>query len=112
MAGHHHSGHPAVDGQKISFKPTPNLEFGFSRTIVFRPATLHMFWRGFISVGDNARTIPGTPLDVGDRRGGFRFSYRVPGLRKWLGGHTDALTDDNPPPLVRPPSPMMHPRIC
>ena len=102
MAGHHHPAHPAVDGQKISFKPTPNLEFGFSRTIVFRPVTLHMFWRGFVSVGDNARTIPGSPLDVGDRRGGFDFSYRVPLLRRWLTVYNDALTDDDPSPLSAP----------
>jgi membrane-associated phospholipid phosphatase len=111
MAGHQHPAHPAVDGQKISFKPTPNLEFGFSRTIVFRPVTLNMLWRGFISVGDNVRTIPGSPLDVGDRRGGFDFSYRIPGLRKWLVVYNDALTDDNPSPLSAPHRSIMNPGI-
>jgi hypothetical protein len=111
MAGHHHPAHPGVDGQKISFKPTPNLEFGFSRTIVFRPVTLHMFWRGFISVGDNARTIPGSPLDVGDRRGGFDFSYRVPGLRRWLVVYNDGLTDDDVSPLAAPHRSIMTPGI-
>ena len=69
MAGHHFPHEPGIDGQKLSFKPTPNLEFGFSRTIVFRPVTLHMFWRGFSSFGDNKTTIPGSAADVGDRRG-------------------------------------------
>jgi hypothetical protein len=111
MAGHHYPAHPAVDGQKISFRPTPNLEFGFSRTIVFRPVTWHAFWRGFISVGDNARTIPGSPLDVGDRRGGFDFSYRIPLLRKWLTVYNDALTDDDPSPLSAPRRSILNPGI-
>jgi len=111
MAGHYHPAHPAVDGQKISFKPTPNLEFGFSRTIVFRPVTLNMLWIGFVSLGDNARTIPGTPLDVGDRRGGFDFSYRVPGLRRWLVAYNDGLTDDDVSPLASPHRSIMNPGI-
>ncbi len=111
MDGHHYPANPAIDGQKISFKPTPNLEFGFSRTIVFRPVTLHMFWRGFISVGDNKTTIPGSAADVGDRRGGFDFSYRIPGLRQWLVLYNDGMTDDDPSPLRSPQRSLMNPGI-
>jgi Capsule assembly protein Wzi/PAP2 superfamily len=111
MAGHHYPPHPAVDGQKISFKPTPNLEFGFSRTIVFRPVTLGMFWRGVSSFGDNKTTIPGSVADVGDRRGGFDFSYRLPGLRKWLVLYNDGMTDDDTSPLGAPQRALMNPGI-
>ncbi len=47
-------------------------------------------------------TIPAlTPVrsaaqDVGDRRGGFDFNYRVPGLRNWLTLYGDFFTDDDP----------------
>jgi len=111
MAGHHYPANPAIDGQKISFKPTPNLEFGFSRTIVFRPVTPRMFWRGFISFGDNKTTIPGSAADVGDRRGGFDFSYRIPGLRKWLVLYNDGMADDDTSPLGAPQRSLMNPGI-
>jgi len=111
MAGHHYPALPAIDGQKLSFKPTPNLEFGFSRTIVFRPITPRMFWRGFISFGDNKTTIPGSAADVGDRKGGFDFSYRIPGLRKWMVLFNDGMTDDDTSPLGVPQRALMNPGI-
>jgi capsule assembly protein Wzi/PAP2 superfamily protein len=111
MAGHHYPANAAIDGQKISLKPTPNLEFGFSRTIVFRPVTLRMFWRGFSSVGDNKYTTPGSPADVGDRHGGFDFSYRIPGLRRWLVLYNDGLTDADVSPLAAPHRAIMNPGI-
>jgi membrane-associated phospholipid phosphatase len=111
MAGHHYPPLPAIDGQKLSFKPTPNLEFGFSRTIVFRPVTLGMFWKGLSSFGDNKTTIPGSAADVGDRRGGLDFSYRLPGLRKWVILYNDGMTDDDTSPLGAPQRSLMSPGI-
>ena len=111
MAGHHYPPLPAIDGQKLSFKPTPNLEFGFSRTIVFRPVTLRMLWRGFSSFGDNKSTIPGSAADVGDRRSGFDFSYRIPGLRKWMVLYNDGMADDETSPLAYPQDSLMNPGI-
>jgi membrane-associated phospholipid phosphatase len=111
MAGHHYPPTPAIDGQKISFKPTPNLEFGFSRTIVFRPITTRMFLRGFFSFGDNQTTVPGSEADVGDRRSGFDFSYRIPGLRRWLVLYNDGMTDDETSPLGYPQMSLMNPGV-
>jgi hypothetical protein len=106
MADHKYPPLPAMDGQKLSFKPTPNLEFGFSRVVVFRPITLGQFWKGFISVGDNIHTLPGT---VGSRHGGFDFSYRIPGLRDWLVVYNDGTSDHNPSPLGAPQLSLMNP---
>jgi hypothetical protein len=111
MAGHHYPPLPAIQGQKLSFKPTPNLEFGFSRTIVFRPITAGRFWKGFASFGDNRNTIPGSAADVGDRRGGFDFSYRIPGLRRWLTVYNDGMTDDDTSPLGAPQRSLMNPGV-
>jgi membrane-associated phospholipid phosphatase len=111
MAGHHYPALPAIDGQKISFKPTQNLEFGFSRTIVFRPITTRMFLRGFSSFGDNKSTTPGSATDVGDRRSGFDFSYRIPGLRNWLVLYNDGMADDETSPLAYPQMSLMNPGI-
>jgi membrane-associated phospholipid phosphatase len=106
LSGHKFPASPWIHGQKISFKPTANLELGFSRTVVFagneRPLTFGTFWDSFASLGDKLTTLPGSASDVGDRRGGFDFSYRIPGLRKWLVIYNDAFTEDDPSPLSAP----------
>jgi len=70
-----------------------------------------MFWRGFSSFGDNKSTIPGSAADVGDRRSGFDFSYRIPGLRKWLVLYNDGMADDETSPLAYPQNSLMNPGI-
>lgn len=113
--GHHYPKRPWVQGLKLSFKPTPNLELGFSRTVLFagagRPLTLHSFWKAFGSLGDNSSTIPGTQNDVGDRRGEFDFHYRLPGLRNWVALYGDFMTDDDPSPLSAPHRSILAPGI-
>ena len=97
---------PYVHGQKLSFKPTPNLEFGFSRTVVFaglgHPFTLGNFWRSFGSLGSTAGAGVSVSGDEGDRRSGFDFSYRLPHLRKWVTLYTDSFCDDDVSPLAAP----------
>lgn len=92
---------PYIHGEKVSFKPTENLEFSISRTVIFGgpgfPVTLRTFQQSFLSTG----TL-NNDKDPGDRRSGFDFSYRVPGLRKWLVIYTDSFTDDEISPLGYP----------
>jgi hypothetical protein len=114
--GHHYPRQPWVQGLKISLKPTPNLELGFSRTVLFAGETYggltwHSFWKAFASVGDNASTIPGTQSDVGDRRGQFDFHYRLPYLRNWVSLYGDFMTDDDPSPLSAPHRSILAPGI-
>ena len=113
--GHHYPRRPFVQGLKLSFKPTPNLEFGVSRTVLFagegRPLTLHSFWKAFASAGDNLSTIPGSSADVGDRRGEFDFRYRLPYLRNWVALYGDFMTDDDPSPLAAPHRAILAPGI-
>ncbi len=113
--GHHYPERPWVQGLKLSLKPTPNLEFGFSRTVLFagegRPFTFHSFWNAFASVGDNLSTIPGSSNDVGDRRGEFDFRYRLPYLRNWVALYGDFMTDDDPSPLSAPQRSILAPGI-
>lgn len=113
--GHHYPRRPWVQGLKLSLKPTPNLEFGFSRTVLFagagRPLTLHSFWNAFGSLGDNTSTIPGSQNDVGDRRGEFDFRYRVPYLRNWVALYGDFMTDDDPSPLSAPHRAILAPGV-
>jgi membrane-associated phospholipid phosphatase len=92
---------PFVSGQKISFQPTENLEFGFSRSTVYGgpsyPFTLHTFLRSLFS-GSN--TTPGQPDKPGDRRSGLNFSYRLPKLRNWLTFYADGFTEDEYSPIA------------
>ena len=94
--------HPFIQGVKFSFKPTVNLEFGFDVTAVLGgpgfPLTLHNFLRSY-SPGN---TVPGQNTDPGDRRSAFDFSYRLPGMRKWLSLYSDSFTEDEYSPVSFP----------
>ncbi len=100
---------PFIWGQKLSFHPTPNLEFGVSTTSVLggygRPMTLSTFKHSF-SMSGNAQ-----PLDPGDRRTGFDFSYRIPGLRHWLVLYSDSMAEDEPSPIAYPRRSAMNPGV-
>jgi membrane-associated phospholipid phosphatase len=94
--------HPFIQGEKISFKPTRNFEFGFGVTVVFSgphfPLTLHNLIRSY-SFGNT----PSAQLnDPGDRRSAFDFSYRIPGLRNWLTLYSDSFTEDEFSPVSYP----------
>ena len=57
LAGHDFPPGPYIFGQKVSFKPTENLEFGFTRDDVFGgqghvPITFGSFWNSFTSFND------------------------------------------------------------
>ena len=110
LSGHRFPNGPFIHGSKISFRPTPNLELGFSRTIIFagqgHPLTWGSFWSSFIRGGDR----PGRP-DPGDRRTGFDFSYRIPKLRRWLTLYNDSMADDDPLPLLAPQNSAMQPGL-
>jgi len=96
------SDQPFIVGSKITFKPTPNLEFGMGITTLFAgqgvPFTLHKFGQALFSLGNG---LPGSSSDPGDRRGGFDFKYRIPGLRNWLTMYADTFTDDEISPWRR-----------
>jgi membrane-associated phospholipid phosphatase len=92
---------PMIQGERFSFKPTSNLEFGFSLTTLFAgsgvPFTAHTFLKSILSFG-NAN--PGTAQDPGDRRSGFDLSYRLPKLRNWVTFYADGFTDDEFSPVA------------
>jgi hypothetical protein len=92
---------PFIHGQKISFKPTPNFEFGFHRTTIYGgpgyPLTFHTLIRSLFSTGnENA----GGPSKPGNRTSGLNFSYRLPRLRNWLTLYGEGYTDDEFSPIA------------
>ena len=93
-----------MHGEKISFKPTENLEVGFSRTAEFggagRPLTPAAFFNSYFSYTSSGSY--GANDNPGKRTGGFDFSYRIPFVRNWLSLYTDSISTDDPSPIDAP----------
>jgi len=100
-------GNPWVHVEKISFRPTENLEFGFERTVIWggeghSPVTLHTFLKSFFSTYSPAVSVKNGPDDPGARFGAFDFSYRLPFVRKWLTLYSDSEIHDDVSPTDAP----------
>ena len=88
---------PSIHGEKLSLRPTRNLELGLSRTTIFAgqgiPFTTHKFLHSLFNVGHY--TGPEGSSDYpGDRLSGLDFTYRVPKLRNWLTIYGDGYAND------------------
>jgi hypothetical protein len=94
---------PFIDGLKLSFKPTPNFEFGVDYTTVVggpgTPFTFHKFLQSMFSLGNGPY---GSRSDPGDRRSGVNFNYKIPKMRRWLALYGEAFTEDEFSPLAYP----------
>jgi hypothetical protein len=87
---------PFIQGIKLTFKPTPNVEFGAGFTAQFAgpglPFTWHNYLRSLYS------HVSGTN-DPAKRIANFDFTYRIPGIRKWLSAYADTMTVDEYSPI-------------
>jgi hypothetical protein len=85
---------PFTEGEKISFKPSRDLEVGLSYTTIFGgtgvPATLGTFVNSLFDTGGD---LPGGG-SKSSRFTGLDFTYRIPKLRKWLTLYGDGFTHD------------------
>jgi hypothetical protein len=92
---------PWIHAEKVTFEPTPNFQFGVSRSTLFAgqgaPFTAHSLLRSLFSTGTQDER-----LDPGDRRVAFDARYRIPGLRECMTGYVDTFTEDEPFPLLYP----------
>jgi hypothetical protein len=100
-------GNPWVHVEKISFRPTDNLEFGFERTVLWAgkghsPANLHMFLKSFVSASSPAAIVKNGPEDPGARFAAFDAAYRLPFVRKWLTLYVDSEVHDDVSPIDAP----------
>jgi hypothetical protein len=70
---------------------------------VGHPFTFDALLRNFGSITPLGESSAfGNRNDPGDRKSGFDFSYRIPGLRNWLTIYSDMYSDDDPSPLANP----------
>jgi capsule assembly protein Wzi len=116
LKGHSYPNDPWVHMEKISFKPIPDLEFGFDRMVVWggkghEPITLHTFLHSFFSFQNVTGAEKDSANDPGARFGTFDFSYRLPFLRKWVTLYTDSLVHDDVSPISAPRRSGLHPGI-
>jgi hypothetical protein len=106
LAGHQYPPRPLINAQKITLQLTQDFEIGFSRSSIFggvgHPLTTGSFFSSFFSTSSTGSTAFGSANDPGDRRSGFDFRWRVPGLRRYLTIYSDSLADDEPNPLASP----------
>jgi hypothetical protein len=100
MDGHKFPPSAIFHGEKFTFMPLPNLEAGFSRTVVMgglgRPLTMRSVWNSYTSVSTIANENPSN--DPGKRTSGFDASYRIPIPHYPLSFYVDALATDNTSP--------------
>jgi hypothetical protein len=107
LKGHVDPRDPWMHVEKISFKPTVNLEFGFERSVIWGgkghvPITIHSFLKSFFSVQNVSAEEKFSRNDPGARFGAFDFSYRLPFVRKWLTLYTDSFAHDDVSPISAP----------
>jgi hypothetical protein len=107
LKGHTYPNDPWVHVEKISFRPTANLEFGFERTVIWggkghEPINLHSFLRSFFSLTAPDLAVKESSADPGARFGAFDFSYRLPFVRNWLTLYSDSEVHDDVSPIDAP----------
>ena len=107
LKGHVAPNDPWKHVEKISFRPTENLEFGFERTVIWggkghAPITLHTFLKSFFSFASPSAAVKVSREDPGARFGAFDFSYRLPLMRKWLTLYSDSEVHDDVSPIDAP----------
>ena len=115
LGGQQYTWRPWFNAQKLSFKLTENLELGFTRWSIFwgvgHPITLGSLARNFTSTTSPEGPAGVGRTDPGDRKGGFDFRYRLPGVRNWLTLYSDSYSDDDPSPLAAPRRAAINPGL-
>jgi hypothetical protein len=107
LKGHNDPVSPWVHAEKISLKPTPNIEVALQRTVIWggkghEPITFGTFWRSFYSISDTNGSEKYGPRDPGARFSAFDFSWRLPYLRNWLTLYADSEVHDDVFPISAP----------
>jgi hypothetical protein len=116
LQGHSYPNAPWVHAQKFSFKPTRNLEFGFSRVVIFAgkdhvPLTFGSFWHSFTSFSNVSVAEKESRNDPGFRSSSFDFTWRLPFVENWLTLYTDSIVHDDVSPLAAPRRAAVNPGL-
>jgi Capsule assembly protein Wzi len=107
LKGHSDPNDPWMHTEKVNFKPTPNVEIGFSRSTIWggkghTPITIHTFLKSFFSFQNVPLDEKESRADPGARFGTFDFSWRLPFLSHRLTLYSDSLVHDDVSPVDAP----------
>ena len=107
LKGHTDPRDPWMHTEKISFMPTTNIEFGFSRSDIWggeghAPITVRTFLKSFFSFQNVTVAEKNSRNDPGARFGTFDFSWRLPFFTHWLTLYSDSLVHDDVSPIDAP----------
>ena len=116
LKGHQYPNAPWIHAEKFSFKPSRNLEFGFSRVVIFAgeghvPLTLGSFWNSFTSFSNVSLAVKESRNDPGFRSSSFDFTWRLPWAEKWLTLYSDSIVHDDVSPLAAPRRAAVNPGL-
>ncbi|QNI36941.1 capsule assembly Wzi family protein [Edaphobacter albus] len=116
LKGHTTPNAPWMHVEKLSFKPTENLELGFGRTVIWGgqrhvPITFGTFFRSFFHMTNVSAEEKFSRNDPGARFSFFDFSYRVPFARNWLTLYSDSFAHDDVNPISAPRRAAIRPGI-
>ncbi|HEV2647060.1 MAG TPA: capsule assembly Wzi family protein [Acidobacteriaceae bacterium] len=116
LKGHSSPNDPWMHIEKINFKPTSNLEFGFERSVIWGgeghvPITVHTFLRSFFSVANVTPAQKFSRDDPGARFSSFDFSWRLPWLKHWATLYSDAMAHDDVNPVDAPRHASVRPGV-
>jgi membrane-associated phospholipid phosphatase len=109
LSGHQLPPRPLLNGQKLTWNITKDLELGFTRWSLFDGAGVHGFTVGSIVRNLFANGPTGALNDPGDRKSGFDFRWRIP--RSDITLYSDSYSDDEPSPLTSPRRSALSPGI-
>jgi Capsule assembly protein Wzi len=107
LKGHSDPNDPWIHVEKLNFKPTSNVEFGFERTVIWggkghEPVNIKSFLRSFISTANVTPAQKNSREDPGARFASFDFSWRLPWLNHWMTLYTDSMLHDDISPVDAP----------
>jgi Capsule assembly protein Wzi len=107
LKGHTDPNDPWMHLEKINFKPTPNVELGFERTVIWggkghEPINIKSFLRSFLSTANVTPDIKNSRQDPGARFASFDFSWRLPWLNHWVTLYSDSMVHDDVSPVDAP----------
>jgi hypothetical protein len=107
LKGHSDPNAPWMHVEKINFKPTPNVEFGFERSVIWggkghEGISIKSFLRSFFSTTAVTPQQKQSNTDPGARFSSFDFSWRLPWLNHWVTLYTDSMIHDDVNPIDAP----------
>jgi Capsule assembly protein Wzi len=116
LKGHQYPNAPWIHAEKFSFKPTRNVEFGFSRVVIFAgeghvPLTFGSFWHSFTSFSNVSLAEKESRNDPGFRSSSFDFTWRLPWVENWLTLYSDSIVHDDVSPLAAPRRAAVNPGL-